>query len=204
MTLTATDWNRFFALLDAGWPGELTEDGADAYRTLLAGIDPDRILGGLRRLLHAGARFRPTAAEILGEARRDPSAPTFDETLVLLFRRRGVLDVRVRGTIDSNPNHRAELIVAVNERLAALHPLVSGFVARIGLDRLRAMDIDDPVDGHWRRKELREAWQDFVDASEHREVAVLAAGSGSEGLRRLDPLAGLTVPALPTSTGGGS
>jgi hypothetical protein len=194
MTQTA-DWDLLFDLLDSGWPGELTEGAAAAYRTLLDGVPSDTIIAGIRRLLHAGARFRPTAAEILGEARRDPSRPTFDEALALLFRRRGVLDVRVRGTVDSNPNHRVELRDKVNERLAEMHPLVAGFVRRIGLDRLRSMNIDDPVDGHWRRKELREAWQDYIDASDNREVATLAIGGGSHQLRQLDPLAALSLPA---------
>ncbi len=198
--MNTQEWTLFCDLLDKGWPGELTAGAADAYEALLGDVASEHIIAGLKRLLHAGARFRPSAAEILGEARRDPSAPTFDEALVLLFARRGVLDVRVRGTTDSNPHYRAELVALVNERLAVLHPLVSGFVQRMGLDRLRCTDIDDPQTGHWRRKELQESWQDFVDASEHREVAVLAAGSGAEGLRRLDPLAGLTVPALLVST----
>lgn len=204
MTITDADWNRLFALLDDGWPGELTPDGADAYRTLLDGIAPESIVGGLRRLLHAGARFRPTPAEILAEARRDPSAPTFDEALILLFRRRGVLDVRVKGTTDTNPNYRAELYEKVAERLADLHPLVGGFVQRCGLERLRSMDIDDPTDGYWRRKELRETWDDFVDAQDGREVAALASGTGARGLTQLDPLTALGLGRAPAELAAGT
>jgi hypothetical protein len=49
---------------------------------------------------------------------------------------------------------------------------------------------DGPGHGHWARKELREAWDRHVDASDGRELAVLASG-GRLGLRQLDPLAAL-------------
>lgn len=196
--MTEGNWNRLWALLDDAWPGSLDPDSTDAYRTLLDSTSPDEILVGVKRLLHAGARYRPTPAEIIAEARRDPTRPTFDETLQILFgQRTGVLDVRVRGTRDSNPNHAAELAAAVTDRLAGQHPVVSQFVARVGLQRLRSMNIDDPATGHWRREELHATWTDLIDAGEQRQVHVLAAGGDSSELRRLDPLASLPAPPTP-------
>jgi hypothetical protein len=204
MTATPDDgWELLFDLLDNGWPGDFTPDAAKAMRLLLGDVDFERVLSGLQRLLYAGARFRPSAAEILAEARRDPSAPTFDEALVLLFRRGGILDVRVKGTTDTNPRYRAELYEKVAERLADRHPLIGGFVARLGVERLRSMDVDDPEQGHWRRKELRETWDDFVDAQDGREVAALAAGTGRRRLVQLDPLAALGIGREPAQLGAG-
>src|SRR5207237_9035503 len=93
---------------------------------------------------------------------------------------------------------------AARERASQLHPLVGSFVERQGIDRLREMPVDDPDNGHWRRDELRTAWAVHVEAFEGREVAALASGEGREGLRRLDPLAGLDAPRpqLEPTTGG--
>jgi hypothetical protein len=46
---------------------------------LLGDVDPDRVVAGVKRLLHQGARFRPSAAEILAAGRADPGRPTFAE-----------------------------------------------------------------------------------------------------------------------------
>jgi hypothetical protein len=187
-----TGWARLFALLDAGWPGELTPDAADAYRTLLEGVSPDVIVDALRQLLHAGHKFRPTAAEILGRAQHDPSRPTFDEAYALIFGAGGALNARRQpGRYpDAAAVGRAD-DDAVWGRLADMHPLVGEFVRRQGLDRLRQMPVDDPDEGMWRRKELRDAWELHVDAFDGREVAAIASGTGREGMRQLDPLAGL-------------
>src|SRR3954452_1330274 len=91
---TDETWAMFFELLDKGWPGELAPDAAEAYRVLLDGVDPERVIGGLRRLLHGGAKFRPSAAEILDAGRRDPRRPTFAEAVRLIFAPRGVLHAR--------------------------------------------------------------------------------------------------------------
>lgn len=222
-------WDMLFDLLDTGWPGELTQDAAAAYRTLLAGVPQEHVIDGLRRLLHKGARFRPSAAELLGEARADRSAPTFDEALRLIFGPGGVMDARppaprvdhaallaawedgadwpdapVGAGITRDGEYRSRRQEAREQRAAQVHPLVASFVVRLGYDRLdRDGGVLDgnPRDGrgedtaHWVRKELREAWDAHLEAMEGREVAVLAAGTGREGLRRVDPLAALNAPA---------
>lgn len=191
MTLSTTDWNRFFDLLDNGWPGDLDPAAASSYRVLLDGVPADTLTGGLRRLLHSGQRFRPTAAEILAAARRDPSVPTFDELLMLIDR---VLTARPapRGLWREGEYRRAT-DEAVMERVNGLHPVAASFIARRGLAGLRRLDFGDT----WDRKELREAWAAHLEATEGREVAVLAAGSGPGGLRRLDPLGGLIASDTP-------
>jgi hypothetical protein len=202
--LTASEWALIFDVLGHFPSKQPLDDNAKAsYRFLLRNVRPEALTAGLDRLVNAGQEWRPTAPQILKAIRTDASAPTFDEVMVLLFRRSGVLDVRVRGTTDSNPNYRAELYEKAGERLADLHPLVGGFVQRVGLERLRAMNIDDPAEGHWRRNELRETWTDFVDAQDGRVVAALAAGSGPRGLAALDPLRALGFGDVPAELGAG-
>lgn len=205
---TEEEWAMFFDLLDNGWPGDLDEGAAAAYRVLLDRTEPPEVIEALNQLLHSGARFRPSAAEILGARRRDPGRPTFEEAYQSIFGPGGVLRARpgVRRYLDSAERKRMYDEAALT-RAERLHPLIGGFVVRQGLDRLRQMPVDapgtadGPGEGHWARKELREAWDRHVDASDGRELAVLASG-GRLGLRQLDPLAALggrdlSAPALP-------
>lgn len=207
---TDEQWAMFFDLLDNGWPGELDEGAAAAYQVLLDRTEPAEVIEALHQLLHAGARFRPSAAEILGARRRDPGRPTFEEAYQLIFGSGGVLRARpaVRRYLDEAERKRM-YDEAADTRAATMHPLIGAFIARQGLDRLRHMPVDatatadGPGEGHWARKELREAWDRHVEASDGRELAVLASG-GRLGLRQLDPLAALgghnTAPALPAGT----
>jgi hypothetical protein len=204
MTVWAEEqWAMFFDLLDNGWPGDLDPSAAAAYQVLLDGMPPDEVVEALRRLLHQGARFRPSAAEILGARRRDASRPTFEEAYVMIFGPRGVLRARpaVR-RYDDEAERRRVHDEAARQRAASMHPLVAAFVERQGLDRLRHLPVDapgsadGPGEGHWARKELRDAWDRHVDAFDGREVAVLASG-GRLGLRQLDPLAALGAAGIP-------
>jgi hypothetical protein len=72
---------------------------------LLDGTDPDRVVQGLRRLLHRGARFRPSAAEILDAGRQDPGRPTFAEATRLIFGARGVLRPAPRFAATTTPGN---------------------------------------------------------------------------------------------------
>lgn len=195
MAWTDKQWTTFLALVQPGWKAAapLTHDEIVAYRVLLDAVEPAAATGALQELvLIPGRPFRPTPNEIASRVRQDVTKPTFDEAFVLIFGRGGALkarrpagiyaDVRAMGQADD---------AAAWARLEGKHPLVVSFVQRQGLDRLRQMPVDDPDEGMWRRKELREAWELHVEAFDGREVTAIAAGTGREGLRRLDPLAGL-------------
>lgn len=210
MTWTDQQWGMFFELLDKGWPGDLDEGGAEAYRVLLGDIDPQIITAGVRRLLMQGARFRPSAAEILGAARHDPGRPSFAEALVLI--RHALVARPPRGARydddpepeDDEPRPRGWRSAerkrsdaehgAVTDRLAAMHPLVAAFAQRQGIDRLKRLQLDDPEWGEKRRADLEASWDEHVDTFSGREVAALAAGERREtGLQRLDPLAAIGI-----------
>jgi hypothetical protein len=190
---TQETWGLFFDLLDKGWPGHL-DPGADrAYQLLLDGTDPDRVVQGLRRLLHRGARFRPSAAEILDAGRQDPGRPTFAEATRLIFGARGVLQARpeVRRYNDAGERDRLYNEAAL-ERAAGMHPLIGAFIQAQGLDRLRALNLQDPEYGELRRRELEAEWDALVERIDDREIALdaLPAGDARRGqLASFDPLA---------------
>lgn len=175
MTWTTPEWDAFCGLLEEGWPGEFTDEARTAWRVLLDGAQPSAAVQALKRLLFAGSRFRPSAAELLAELRRDPSTPTWDEAWMLIQRA-----IRAHRTDE-------QLLAALD----AHHPSLRAWVERFGAQRLRMLPVGDPQWGEQRMRELRESWERHMEASETRQVAALASGSGREGLRQLDPLAAL-------------
>ena len=193
---TDQQWEAFAALLEEGWPGKFDDSTATSWRVLLDGVDPQTAAEGLRRLLHEGHRFRPSASEVLAAARRDPSVPTFAEAFRLIFGSRGVLKARPdrRTYVDERDRRRAEQ-QAMLDRAATLHPLVASFVERQGLDRLRMLELDDPEYGAVRRRDLEAEWNEHVGRSADRDVAMLAAPRGNGRLDRFDPLAALGAGA---------
>jgi hypothetical protein len=176
-------WDVFCALMQAGWSGDFTQSERKASRVLLDGVAPADAVSALKRLLHSGRTFypRPAVSELLAELRADPSVPSFDEMLRLVYR-----------------------AASRDDRMAWLgehSPLVAAFVRVQGPDRLFTLQLDDPEWGDQRRRELREAWDNFLATAERREVAAIAAGR-PDGLRQLDPLAGLDIAppaALPAA-----
>lgn len=196
MAWTDQQWDTFAGLLEDGWPGEFDDRRGDAYRLLLDAIEPADAVRGLQVLLRT-SRFRPSAAEIVQAVEHDPSRPTFDEAYRLIFGPRGILAARPAVTRWADEAERRRLYNrAARDRAAELHPLVGAFVDRQGIDRLRELPVDDPDYGELRRKDLRQQWDEHVQAFAGREIHALAAGDDRQhGLRRLDPLAAIQPPA---------
>ena len=178
------EWAAVESLLEHGWPGAFDAAAGNAYRVLLADIEPARILAALKVLVQRGGTFRPSAAEIVAAATADPGRPTFDEVFAALF---GPL-----------PGHRPILGVrggepAALEQADELHPFVGAFVRAQGYDRLRLLEVFDPEYGPLRRRELAEAWARHTEACDERirtGRALDAAGRAARqiGPRKLDPL----------------
>jgi hypothetical protein len=188
VTWTDETWLGFCALLDEAWPGSFDPDAERAYRVLLDDLEPGAAIGALRRLLYGGQRFRPSVAELLAAIRKDPSRPTFEEAWTLIEESMGCC---ARGPfISEAAMHRADDVEFLRD-LNHRNPLVRSFVERYGVRRIQELPINDPQWGEKTRRELREAWERHVEASEGREVAALASGEGREGLRQLDPLSAL-------------
>lgn len=170
-------------ILDGGWPGDFTTNDEHAYYYLLNDHPATAVMAALKALRHK--KFRPSASEIANVLTPTTAAtPTFDEMFTLLFSQRGAL---------AAPGEQG-----TRQRLTSVHPLVAAFAERQGIQRLKELPVHDPDDGHWRRKELRDAWTAHVDAHADREIAALAAGTGQEGLHRLDPLTALPTPTTMT------
>jgi hypothetical protein len=207
MAWTDLDWQAFAALMRRAWPGEFSDDDRRVYRLLLDDVEPPDAIAALRRLLHAGQRFRPSVAELLEAIRVDPSRPTFDEVLQLIYGSRGILAARPeRSTFDDAGARQRAYNEAALRRAADIHPLVASFVQRHGIQRLRELPLHDPNYGEVRRRDLEAAWERHVEAFDGRDVAQLAAGgSHRPELRRLDPLAVLrtAAPAAELAPGAG-
>lgn len=168
---TREQWTAFCTILNDSWPGKMPASVFTSWRVMLDDVDPGEAVSAVKRLAFAGARFRPSLAELLSELRRDPSVPTFDEAFHLVFRRGGATRARELAEWRSN-----------------VHPLVASFVDRQGIERLRLLPVDDPEWGERHRRDLREAWERHVEAFDGREVAALASGDRRAPVR-LDPLA---------------
>lgn len=192
--MTRDEFSGAAAILDGGWPGEFTEADENAYYFLLSDFEIDDVMRALRAL--RGSKFRPAASEIVAALSPQLAAvPTFDEMFALLFGASGVLHARApAGVYEDGAARMLAQEQAVRVRLAGVHPMVASFVDRQGLQRLRLLEVFDADQGHWRRKELREAWAEHVEAMEGREIAALSAGRGRGDLGRLDPLTALGRP----------
>lgn len=171
---TPDEWRVFCSLLEECWPGEFSDNARRAWRVMLDPYTPAECLQALRELAAQGGRFRPAVSELVAVLRRDPGMPTFDEAWAMLFGPGGALTKR-------HP------IPALDR----VHPVVQSFAHRQGIDRLRRLDVHCPQNGHWRRREIKDAWDAHLRVSEVREVRALVQGD-REGVRRLDPLAAFT------------
>lgn len=201
MTWTDEQWDVFAVVLQRAFAARDQLDAADlrVYRLLLDEYDPDAAMTALRSLIAAGQALRPRPGEIIQAIRTDPSAPTFDEAMVLLFGARGALLAQApAGRYDSERDRSVARHAAIAERLQDLHPLIRAFVARQDIDRLLRLPLNDPQWGEKHRADLQRSWEAHVTAFDGRDVALLAAGPRGRGeLARLDPLAalGLDPPA---------
>lgn len=189
-------WADVTRALLGSWPGTVAAWGADAIGAYVEevrarGVTAEQALAAIRSW-PAGSDFPPSAPNLAAAARRDASVPTFDELFTLIYGRGGILKARGPYTGPVRDPQKARDAAAMN-RAAQMHPLISAFVGRYGLQRLRLLEVDDPDIGGIKRRELAESWSRFLEASEGREVAALVARRGRGELRGidLDPLAAL-------------
>lgn len=186
-----TAWNAFCGLVEEAWPGEFDTDTRAKWRVLLDGTDPDLMVTGLKRLLHEGWKWRPSASLFLEAANRDPSAPTFDEAFRLIYGRNGVLRVPSPRQYANDADQRRQRDAAIEARLENVHPLVGSFVRRQGIGRLLTIQIHHETYGEKERRDLRLAWGQHVEAMRGRNIAALAAGRRKGELGAFDPLTAL-------------
>jgi hypothetical protein len=192
------DWKLVATALLGSWPSQVAAWGREALAAYMAelaarGVTSEAALLAIRSC-PAEQRFPPSAPELAALARRDPSAPTFEEMLRLWKL------ARKARPLESRFDNEAHMLSARNDAAMArafeLHPLVGSFVERFGVGRLRMLPLDDPDWGEKRKADLREAWDRHCEAMEGREVAAVAAGR-RDGLRAFDPLAVLGAGPLP-------
>ena len=69
--MTEGEWTTVAAMLRHWWPGEFTDEAADAYRVLLDAHEAGRVVEVLAVRARRGDTFRPSGAEISGALRPD-------------------------------------------------------------------------------------------------------------------------------------
>jgi len=195
--MTDQSWQPVATALLGSYPSQVAAWGRDAIAAYLAelaarGVTPDMALVAIRSC-PATQKFPPSAPELAGLARIDPSRPTFDEAMVLVKRalRAG------RRPLTGDYGSEAEMIGArenmVRDAARGMHPLVGAFLVRCG-DVSRLADevaemLDDGVYAGVRRRELEQRWTQHVEAMEGRDAAEVATGRRRGELARFDPLA---------------
>jgi hypothetical protein len=203
-----SSWHEVGQGLLGSWPSQVAAWGAEAIAAYVAelgarGLTPDVALVAIRSC-PASQKWPPSAPELAGLARRDPSVPTASEMITLIFGRGGVLSARTKirkGSWDAGERDQADRD-AMLEWLADMHPLVASFADREGLDRLRGLNLDDVEFGGARRRMLEQRWGEHLEAMENRDVALLTAGRRGE-MAKLDPLAALDLKRPVAALNGG-
>lgn len=206
------EWDAISILLDKGfkWREPFGEVQAAAYHTLLSGHSTSEIMGAVRKLVANGQVFGPTPGEIVSAIHQDVSVPTFPEFEAMVYGPEGVMKTAKRavtarkrqngihaGTGPQIGLDEAERVFvdAGQARSDELHPVLGSFVARVGVRRLRDLELDDPDYGPIRRRDLEREWDEHVEVSGHRDAAHIASGDRRGELGRFDPVSYLRSPA---------
>ena len=214
MSWTADEQREVGQVLLGSWPGTVSAWGREAIAAYLGelkarGLSAEEVVFAVRSW-PAGSDFPPSAPNLAAAARKDPSKPTFDEMVALVYGPRGVLRARPSESSWADEGERGRAYNrAALERARELHPLVGSFVARYGVERLRMLELDHPEYGALKRRDLLASWEAHVEAMGKRDVALSIAGRGRGELSRVDPLAALGVrvdpdPRLRIGSGGES
>ncbi len=169
------DWKRLADMLDSFWPGEWTTQKSEAYHLALDAFDPTQVAVAIQSRLHAGDKFRPSAAELVaditGVHRGRYAAPDEAWTLVeQAMRRVGVSRYDARFAAQ----HQAAIDwLATQDRAAA------AWAARRGLCQLEGSLGQEPVNGEHGgavRGALRRDYRELVTEITERQL------EGGEGV----------------------
>jgi hypothetical protein len=158
--------------IEAWWPGSRWDKAMIAvlFEELQRfGFAQVQAAGELLKREHT-VPFAPSTGEWLRVLERGSQTdrPSFDEAYPTIYR------------------------AAAKQQLPEAHPLIIGFIERQGLSRLGSLQLDHPAHGELVRKQLCEAWDEYVENFDGRQIAAIASG---EGMRQLDPAASLGLPS---------
>jgi hypothetical protein len=194
--VAVTSWPEWLVLaseIDAWFPGTEFDEVLERtwYRELFS-FDADGIRSAVRAVVAAQpSDFAPSVLRVRARLEGDPGRPTFDEAFALLFDRGGLL---------SGPDNERYALFAAKKA----HPLLAAFIASQGYKRLRMLQAFDPDEGHWRVKDLREAWEALEARADEREAAGLGLGEvrpRQVGPSRFDPARLLSAGGGPGAAG---
>jgi hypothetical protein len=174
MTEWTDDERRHIAQAMLGsWPstvGAWRPEVLEAYIGQLEarGLTPDDAYTAILTWDGGDQIVPPTASQLAAVARRDPNRPTSDEMLEQVYGPGGVLGFKRSGV--------------------TISPWVTAFVQWYGLDRLHDLPVNGDH-GQLIQNDLKQSYEQYVEANEHRKAADLAAGARRGELGRFDPRA---------------
>jgi hypothetical protein len=183
-------WKAVLRALLGSWPSQVSAWGREALVAYVEELEarhvhPEEALVAIRAC-SASQTFPPSAPELAALARRDPTAPAFDDVLTAIYGRGGVLLVAPPIVFDSR--ERAALHdEACFAKAREIHPMVFGFVDHVGLAWLRTRDVAGEF-GFSHRRELMVAWDQWTARDAESRLFALAAGRGPGRLSRVDGL----------------
>ena len=189
MTWTPEQQRQVAGVLLGTWTEVVGRWGREAVAAYLGelearGILAEDVVAVLREPV--ASDFPPSAASVAAMVQR-AARPTSEEAITLIVAALGV--GMPRGEFATPGATQAAWARAAVDRAFELSPLVGSFVQAYGASRLGALGLDDPEWGTLRRRELRDAWERHVEAT---DVRVALAGGHGE-LRKVDPLAALRL-----------
>lgn len=204
---TVKQRRQVFAALLSTWPDTLGTWGREVISTYIGelearGLTSDQVLTAIRTW-EEESNFPPAVPRLAAAARRDPSTPTFEEMLQLVYGPGGILQAAPAERVFSDMVARNRAYTeAAKQRARELHPLVGSFVLRHGVERLRGLELDHPEHGGLKREDLRRAWDEHATTTDTRAAVAMLANRRGDGLQALDPLAALGVGQRQIEDGG--
>lgn len=176
--MTNEEWDTVALLLSKGWKGEFGPGEDRAYRLLLESYSGQQVVAALRQLAATGHHAVPSVSEIVQMVERDPERlTTFEEMFDALYGSGRVLAARSKpGAFEDYGAMLQSQDRAASDAAWNLDPLLGKFVDTYGVRNLKLLEVRHDEHAGLVRKDLREAWERFVQTNAHRDAAALAAG----------------------------
>jgi hypothetical protein len=170
------DWRDVATALLGSWPATVGSWRAETLAAYVGqlearGLTPDAAFEAILAWDGGDQIVPPSASQLAAVAVRDPDRPTADEMLEQVYGPGGLFGFKRSGV--------------------TISPWVTAFAERYGRDRLRLLEVDGD-NGNLVRNDLKQSYEQFVEANEHREAAALRVGARRGEFARFDPLHALT------------
>lgn len=185
--MTTQEWQTIEAFLAAWWPGEFSATTSGAYFVALRQFDAATVTRAVEGFLNAGAKFRPSAAELVGAIRgTSKPRPSAEEAWSLIQQAVRKVGASVYAQ-DFDERHQRAI-----DWLAEQDEVVAAYAARRGLCGTGSLGMEE-VNGEHGGAALHRVhgeYRDAVAAAADRQArglpavaegALLVRGTGEQG-----------------------